>query len=120
MPVIGLDLYVYALIEQFLKQNWVLKYTFEKSFRSAMAMFDSLPFEALLVDASGTVAFSNELFLDMSGNIESKSLHRLKEFIHEDDVKKLSLTIYKAIEEQKVQKLAVKVRSQGSSDEYIR
>jgi len=61
--VLILDIVLFATFEKLMKENWVLKKSFEKSFKKAVSIIDTNPHAVLICDNKGSILFSNQKFL---------------------------------------------------------
>ena len=61
--VLILDIVLFATFERLMKENWVLKKSFEKSFKKAVSIIDTNPHAVLICDNKGSILFSNQKFL---------------------------------------------------------
>ena len=119
--VIISDLFIFATLEKHMKESWVLKTSFEKSFRTMLQIFESSPFEGILVDTYGNIMFSNHQFLKTSGNEQSsKMLHKIKDFVHKDDIEALEEAIKKTASSESIENLETNIHFNGDLNRIIR
>ena len=93
-----------------MKENWVLRNSFERSFKTMLEIFESSPFEGILVDIYGNIIFSNNKFLKASDNTKgSKIIQKIKDFVHKDDIEALEEAIKKTASTENIENLTTNV-----------
>jgi hypothetical protein len=87
--ILMLDLIIFSTLEKLLKENWVLKSSFEKSFKHLMQIIDAHPTKACIWDRKANIIFSNEKFLDLEPETHDKLIPtRLIAFLDTDSKNK--------------------------------
>lgn len=92
-----LDIVIFAALEKLLKENWVLKVSFDKSFRIAMSIIDANPFKMLICDVKGNILFANVAFINATvPSVDKLKVGKLTSYVEtkqrEDLYKALSAT----------------------------
>lgn len=83
--LISLEVTIFAALERHLKENWVIKTSFEKSFKAIMSLIDSAPEKAAVVDAKGTIIFSNTALIDCTCETDEHRISsKISSFIHKN------------------------------------
>lgn len=96
-----IDLFMFALVEKFLKEFWVIRETSEKSFKMFMGMVDDNQNEVILVDQSMNLLFINKKFeAEMGRLIQNSFPTQLKEFVHENSLDTFKTQISDVIKNQ--------------------
>jgi hypothetical protein len=86
------DVIIFAAIEKFVKENWVLKTTFDRSFKTMLYVIDSSQEKMIICNQKGSIIFSNSAFIN---NIPWLERDDIKITSHVDD--KCKDALYKAI-----------------------
>lgn len=107
---LAIDSFVFANIEKLMKQNWVLRHTYEKSYRNLLNMFDLTMTNKVLVNTQGTIVFSNQRFIDLMdcGTLD-KLPNKLKDFIHKDDYQKVISSVQRVIEKGAIETISLNI-----------
>jgi hypothetical protein len=58
------EVIIFAAIEKFVKENWVLKTTFDRSFKTMLYVIDSSQEKMIICNQKGTIIFSNSAFIN--------------------------------------------------------
>lgn len=91
-----LDIVVFAHLELFLKQNWVLKTSFQKSFKTAINIIDTDPDKMCLCDMKGHIVFANEVFIScFSTKLDDTKATKISAFFQKESKEKILKTLPK-------------------------
>ena len=102
--IVVIDLFIFATGEKFMKENWVLRDTYDKSFKQLLTMIDDHPEEIFVIDQSLNMIFFNKKFLNCltKNNLpDNKIPKNCKDLFHIDEREEYCGKVIEAIKEQK-------------------
>ena len=103
--ILAADAFIFATVEKLMKENWVLRDTFDKSFKQLLSMIDDHPEEIFVLDQSMNIIFFNKKFLNClakSNQQDNKIPKNCKELFHVDERDEYWGKVIEAIKDQKL------------------
>lgn len=89
-----IDIAIFASFEKLMKEDWVLKTSFEKSFRQMITIIDTSPNKIVICDVKGEILFANSAFITSSDDAPEKiNQQKLGSFI----ASKFKDSLYKSL-----------------------
>lgn len=102
--ILVVDLFIFATGEKFMKENWVLRDTYDKSFKQLLTMIDDHPEEIFVIDQALNMIFFNKKFMNClaKNNLQDNKIPKnCKDLFHIDERDEYCAKVIEAIREQK-------------------
>lgn len=118
--ILVLQTFSCAVIEKLMKENWVIRETAEKSFRTFFTMIENSPRETFVVDNQMNLLYINKKFDRTVLNIcQKRNPRHMKDFIGEDHLLTFKEKILSSIKSNKECSKVIKLNSTDSFDSLI-
>lgn len=96
------DVCIFATIEKFMKENWVIRDSMEKSFKQLLTMIDDQPTGVAVLDQTMNIKFFNRSFGESIHEMQKDKMPlNGKDLIHSDDREMFKNKVNQSIKNQK-------------------
>jgi PAS domain-containing protein len=101
LVILIIDLYLFAVIEKFMKENWVIRDSSDKSFKQLLAMIDDHPQELFVMDQNMNIQFFNKKFEESVDALQKDKFPKsAKDLIHNDENESYTASVMNVIQDQ--------------------
>jgi hypothetical protein len=112
------DIIIFASIEKFIKENWVIKATFDRSFKTMLYLIDSSQEKMIICNDKGIIIFSNSTFINTIPCLEKDDI-KITSHVEEASKDALSKAIHIVVKRMKATSIVVGLKHMSENmDEY--